>query len=81
MGWVEQLCRDCFIKMCPNENPDKTYCKNGNKKYSVTRIGFSQKEGKTKEEIPCKEYWDEYLKCLKMDDEQFLHYVKTGEEN
>ena len=80
-GWIEQFCRDCFIKTFPNENPDKTYCKKGNRSYKVTIIGFSPEEGKTKREVPCKKYWDEYLKCLKMDKEKFLKYVMNSEVN
>lgn len=74
-GWVEQFCKDCFVKNFPNENPDKTYCKKGNRSYKITIIGFSPEKGKTRKEIPCKEYWDEYVKCLKMDDERFLTYI------
>lgn len=81
MGWVEQLCRDCFSKACPNENLDKTYCKNGNRSYYITIISYNPSEGKTKRKIPCKQYWDEYIKCLKMSDEQFLQYVKISEED
>ena len=46
MGWVEQLCRDCFIKQYPNENPDKTYCKKGNRNYFCRIIGFDKDTGK-----------------------------------
>ena len=80
-GWIEQFCKDCFIKNFPDENPDKTYCKKGNRSYKITIIGFSPEKGKTKREIPCKEYWDEYVKCLKMSKEKFLAYVTIPEEN
>lgn len=73
-GWVTQFCKECFVKSFPDENPDKTYFKKGNKKYKLIIHGFRNRE-EYKEEIPCKEYWDEYIKCLKMNDEQFLNYI------
>ena len=32
-----------------------------------------------KRKIDCKGYWYEYIKCLELTDEKFLHYVKTDE--
>lgn len=75
MGWVEQLCRDCFIRNFPKENPDKTYCKKGNRNYSCRIISFDTDKGKYERKIPCKEYWDEYINCLKMSKEKFLSYI------
>ena len=72
-GWIAQECE---------EHKTQDSVKKGNRSYNVTIVGFDLNQGgKYERKIPCKEYWDEYIKCLKMSDAQFLHYVKTGEKN
>ena len=72
-GWIAQECE---------EHKTQDSVKKGNRSYNVTIVGFDPSQGgKYERKIPCKKYWDEYLKCLKMSDAKFLHYVKTGEES
>ena len=72
-GWIAQECE---------KHKSKDSVKKKRRTYTVKIFGFDPTQGgKYERKIPCKEYWDEYMKCLKMSDAQFLHYVKTGEEN
>lgn len=72
-GWIAQECE---------EHKSDNSVKKGNRSYKVIIIGFDPNQsGKYEIKIPCKTYWDEYIKCLKMDKEKFLKYVMSEEGN
>ena len=71
-GWIAQECE---------EHKSKDSIKKKKKNYTITIIGFDPCQGgKYETKIPCKKYWDEYLKCLKLSDEEFLNYIKIEEK-
>jgi hypothetical protein len=69
-GWIAQECE---------EHKTQDSVKKGNRSYYVTLISSDGNGKQTKRKIDCKGYWYEYIKCLELTDENFLHYVKTGE--
>lgn len=71
-GWVAQECE---------KHKSENSIKKGRKNFTIKIIRFHPNSGEEIIRIPSKEYWNEYLKCLKMSDTKFLHYVKTGEES
>lgn len=72
VGWIAQECE---------KHKTKDSVKKKRRTYTIKILGFNPKKGgRYTRQFSCKEYWDEYMKCLKMSDAQFLHYVKTGEE-
>ena len=70
-GWISQECE---------EHKSVDSIKKGNRKYSVTLFRYTPEFDQVKVIIPCKQYWDEYLKCLKMSDEKFLQYIIGNRE-
>lgn len=71
-GWIAQECED---------HKSENSIKKSRKNFTIKLIRNYPDGSKEVIRIPCKEYWDEYLKCLKMSDAKFLHYVKTSEES
>ena len=71
-GWIAQECE---------EHKSDNSIKKGNRKYCVKLICYRAASGREERVIPCKNYWDEYIKCLKMTKEKFLQYIMTDDRN
>lgn len=71
-GWIAQECE---------EHKSNNSGKKGNRKYCVKLICYRAASGREERVIPCKNYWDEYIKCLKMTKEKFLQYIMTDDRN
>lgn len=69
-GWIAQECE---------EHKSDNSVKKNRRSYTVRLIHFHISSGKEEIKIPCKQYWDEYIKCLKMNKEKFLKYVISEE--
>lgn len=73
IGWIAQECA---------QHKSDNSAKKGNRFYKVIITSFDLDQNRKYErKIPCKMYWDEYIKCLKMDKEKFLKYVMSEEGN
>lgn len=74
-GWIGQYCENCFKKFNETEyaeNPNN--CKMKRRKFVITVKGWANGSCYTKKYYS-KPYWEEYLKCIKMTDEEFLNYI------
>lgn len=74
-GWIGEYCEDCFNKFnktSQRENLEKYKLKR--RTFTIKVKGWSNGEYYTKNYYS-KPYWEEYLKCLKMSDEEFLNYI------
>ena len=71
-GWI---CQEC------EEHKSENSIKKSRKNFTLKIIRSYANGEKEIIRIPCKEYWNEYLKCLKMSKEQFLAYVTIPEDN
>ena len=71
-GWIAQECAD---------HKSQDSIKKAKRSYCVKIYRYSYENGKEEIKIPCKQYWDEYIKCLKMSKEKFLKYVMSEEGN
>lgn len=73
IGWIAQECE---------EHKSKNSAKKSNRSYKVIITSFDPNQNRKYErKIPCKTYWDEYIKCLKMSKENFLKYIMNSEVN
>ena len=80
-GWITELCENCYKKSHSiqyQENKDKH--KLPRKHYYVKIMGFRDGKRYTKR-YDSKPYWEEYLKCRKLTDNEFINYLLNEEEN
>ena len=78
-GWIVELCENCY-KMHYPILYEKDKCKNKlkRKRYSIKIVGYSKEAGQYVKTYDCKSYWEEYLKCTKMSDLDFIKYILTS---
>lgn len=79
-GWITEECESCYKEHYLTQyQEDKNKYRLPRKHYYVKIVGF--KDGKRySEKYDCRPYWEEYLKCRKLTDDQFIDYL-LNEEN
>lgn len=79
-GWITEECENCYREHYLTQYlEDKNKYKLKRKHFYIKIVGFENGQRYTKK-YDCHAYWEEYLKCRKMTDSEFLNYI-IGEES
>lgn len=74
-GWITELCESCYkVSYQSQYVEDKTKNKIRRKDFTVRLIRFST-DGTINIRYDSKPYWEEYLKCRRMSDSEFVDYL------
>lgn len=69
IGWIEQLCLDCYGSLKDNRTAEAVV------KHRTMKIGRYTPDGMKTIVLSYREVNKEYMKCIKMSDEQFFRYI------
>ena len=73
-GWITQLCKKCF-QASYISTVDLDKYKKKRKDYTVRLQRFDKELGFQNIRYDCRPYWEEYRRCIKMTDTEFINYI------
>lgn len=75
-GWITELCDSCFKTSYQSLYLEqRSKYKLRRKNYTVKVSGWTKELGHYTKRYDCRPYWDEYLRCRKMTDDEFINYL------